>query len=107
MGIVIAVKLVQWGNASFPIDFTELPIVTFFKPVQEKNARLSIEVTELGIVIAVKLVQEENAQLPIDFTELPIVTSVKPLQPANALLPIEVTELGMTMVFSDVSSLHK
>ena len=36
-----------------------------------------MEVTELGIVIAVKLVQEENALLPIDFTELPIVTVFK------------------------------
>ena len=34
-------------------------------------------------------------------------TLVKPLQKLNALVPIEVTELGITMVFSNVSSLHK
>ena len=46
--------------------------ITFCKPVQLENARYPIEVTELGMVTSVKPVQPENALLPIEVTELPM-----------------------------------
>ena len=72
-----------------------MPMVTLVKPLQPKNARLPMEVTELGMVTVVKLLQLSNTELPMEVTELGTVTLVKSRQPENAELPMKVTELGM------------
>ena len=72
----IALQLFLESYTLFPLSTTMV-----VKPLQEINAQLPIEVTELGMVIDVKPSQPSNAPLPIEVTELPIVTDVKPLQP--------------------------
>ena len=87
----ISVKSGQLSNAEFPIEVTELPIVTLVKRQQLLNAEFPIEVTEFGIVTLVKPVHSLNAYSPIEVTEFGIVTLVKTVHSLNAYSPIEVT----------------
>ena len=59
---------------------------TVVKPVQPENAEFPIEVTELGIVTSVKPVQSENASLIIVVTLSPILSVFKFLQLRNIAL---------------------
>ena len=45
------------------------------------KAEYPIEVTELGMVTEARLVQPENAEPPIEVTELGMVTEVRLVQP--------------------------
>ena len=65
------------------------------RPEQPAKALFPIEMTELGIVTAVSPLHPSKAQRPIEVTEVGKVTEIKPEQPQNALSPIEVTDSGM------------
>ena len=88
-------------------------MVTLVKPLQPKNARSPIEVTELGIIVFLHPLINMFVAVSImalqfsreSYTELPLSTFmlVKPLQSQNAPSSIEVTELGMVTL---VKSLH-
>ena len=52
LGIVNEVKPLQFTNASFPIDVTELGMVSVpVKPLQPLNACSPIDVIELGMMV--------------------------------------------------------
>lgn len=70
----------QLPKARYPIEVTELGIITEVRPEQPINAPSPIEVTDLGIVTDVRPVQLENVQFLIEVTELGIVTAVSPVQ---------------------------
>jgi hypothetical protein len=106
LGIITESKLVQLENAELPIVVTEFGIVTESKLLQPLNVLLSIEVTELGIVIKFKLLQSANALLPIEVTELGIIIEVKLVQLRNAATPIVVTELGIVTFVSVPIYIH-
>ena len=78
MFVAVSIMALQFSRESY----TELPLSTFMlvKPLQLLNAMWPIEVTELGMVTLVKPLQPQNASSPISLTELPMVTLVKPLQ---------------------------
>ena len=71
--MVIAVILLHSRNASFPMLFTELGILTDFRLVQYSNVFASIVVSSLGILIDIRLLQLENAPFPMLVTEIGIV----------------------------------
>ena len=69
-------------------------MVTLVKPVQPENARLPIEVTELGMVTLVKPLQPENARLSIEVTELGIIVFLHPL--INVFVAVSIMALQFT-----------
>ena len=56
-GMLISVRPVQPEKAEFPIEVTELPIVTEVRPVQPEKAEFPITFTEFGIERVVRLIQ--------------------------------------------------
>ncbi len=114
------VRLLQYENDWFPIEVTELGIVTEVKSVQLRNA-LSMAVTVLGMVTAppfpmypirVSLLVFEKTKSP---SVIPFIKNAPHGAPVavpwysicrtweNAELPIEVTELG---TMTEDSPLH-
>jgi hypothetical protein len=88
LATLIDSKPLQEENALLPMDVTELPIVILFMTLQPENAEAPMFVTELGMVTLVKRVQSLNASLPMFVTELGMYTLVKPMLAENALSAI-------------------
>lgn len=57
LGMDILVRLEHPLKAFWPIDVTELPMVTEVRPLQSQKAAAPMDVTELGMVTEVRLVQ--------------------------------------------------
>ena len=79
----ITVSFSQLSNASHPIFFTLLGIVTEARLMHPENVSSSISVTPSGIVIEARLAQPENAASPIFFTLSGIVIEVRLAQRDN------------------------
>ena len=76
--MTILFNLEQRINASLPIEFTELPMVTEVRLEQSKNALSPTEVTEFGMAIEVNPSQSKNASSPIAVTEFGIIVFLQP-----------------------------
>ena len=101
---IMLCKLLQLLKASFPIEVTELGIITESKLVQLENAELPIAVTESGIVTESKLLQFLNNSFPIMVIELGRLMESKLVQPLKAAVPILVTEFGIYINLSYYNS---
>ena len=101
--MVTEVKLSHPENAPASMDWTPLPIMTYFKFLQpEKPLTL---VTLSGMFTEV-ILQPEKTPLRRTWSPLPIVTEVTLVQPAKAPEYMYVTLLGMTMEVKPVQPLN-
>jgi hypothetical protein len=100
VGIIMAVKLLQYLKTFAPIVVTEVGIYMAVKPVQLSKRYQPIVVTELPITTDFKPVQLLKTELAVDVTVLPITTDVKPVQPKKARRPRLVTVYCCTPTLS-------